>query len=356
MWLGNANLISEQLSSDSPARESVEEIRAAATQARELCQQLLSYAGKNEPVFQVLRPSSFLSEAAQLVQMSLPRSSRLELDLPEDLPAVEGDTTQLRQVLVNLVTNASDALGAGGGVIRVRAGARVFGDEELEAVQPSGRVPSGRYLFFEVSDEGRGMDAATLERIFDPFFTTKSESGRGLGLAAVLGIVRAHGGGIRAMSAPGRGTSFRVLLPAVDAASPEEPEPARADRWEGSGTVLLVDDDRSVRSVAKRLLERIGFNVVTAETGRQGLAMFRQFSNSIACVVLDLSLPDIQGDEVYRQLRKFHPDVPVILSSGYGEDEVMQRLADTGPVAFLSKPYDLDTMSAELREALATAD
>jgi len=240
---------------------------------------------------------------------------------------------------MNLILNAAEAIGDRSGVVSIATG-KIYADEQyLQGAYLTEELPAGQYVFIEVSDTGCGMDAQTMARIFDPFFTTKF-TGRGLGLAAVLGIVRSHRGTINVYSEVGRGSTFKILLPAVrttqeQAAAPESAAPA----WRGSGTVLVVDDEPTVRVVAKRILEQQGFEVLAAKDGQEGVDMFAEHAERIALVLLDMTMPKLSGDEAYREIHRIRKEVPVVLSSGYNEQDATERFAGKGLAAFLQKPY-----------------
>jgi CheY-like chemotaxis protein len=277
----------------------------------------------------------------------------LKLDFPEDLPAVEADATQVRQVVMNLITNASEAIGDQSGLLTVRTGTMEADRAYLSEVHLDDDLPAGSYVFIEVTDTGCGMEEAVQAKIFDPFFTTKF-TGRGLGLAAVLGIVRGHRGAIRIQSEVGRGTAIRVLFPASDRTIVPAlvAEGACSEKFRGTGTVLVVDDEEDVRRVARRMLEESGFTVLTANDGREALDVFREHSDAIVAVVLDLTMPFLSGEGVFREMRRMRADARVILSSGYNEQEAIDRFAGKGLAGFLQKPYRSETLLETLHEIM----
>jgi CheY-like chemotaxis protein len=253
---------------------------------------------------------------------------------------------------MNLLTNASESLGAEPGTITVRTGRIEAGEDELARGYLRERVAPGPYVLLEVSDDGCGMDGETVGRIFDPFFTTKF-AGRGLGLAAVLGIVRAHEGTIRVESDPGRGTAFRVLFPMAPAQdTPRVQEEAAAPAEEPGGTILVVDDEFFVREAAGMILEQAGYRVLLAGNGREGVETFREHASEIDAVVLDLSMPEMSGEEVFRKVRTLRPDVRVLLASGYSREEAVTRLAGEGLAGFIAKPFRASSLLASVREVL----
>ena len=355
--LGNADLALADLSPQSPACESLRDIVTAARRAAELCKQLLAYAGKGRFVVGYIDLNDVVQEMTRLLEVSISKKATLRYHLAPGLPSVEADPTQLRQVLMNLITNASEALGDQSGVIAIATGVVQCTRDDLAAahpaaVHPDEDLPDGQYVLLEVADTGCGMDNETLARIFDPFFSTKF-IGRGLGLAAVRGIVRGHRGTVRVTSEPGKGTTFQILFPAASAPALPAAEARRDPEIAGSGrTILLVDDEDTVRLVAQRMLKRAGFHVLVAADGQQAICLFRQHAAEIACVVLDLTMPHMDGDETYRELRRIRADVPVILSSGFNEQDVVQRFAGTGLAGFVQKPYRMSDLRAAIRAAL----
>jgi two-component system cell cycle sensor histidine kinase/response regulator CckA len=350
--LVNAQLAREDLPESSPAHAAVMNVETAVQRAADLANQVLAYSGGARFVVEKLNLNEMVREMVQLLETSVSRSARLEYDLGPGLPAVEGDATQLRQVLMNLVINASDAMGPQGGEIRVSTGVtdadRTFLDSSYFATD----LPAGRYVTLEVADTGRGMDAATLSRIFDPFFTTK-ETGRGLGLAAVLGIIRSHRGAVRVYSEPGKGTTFRLLLPALAEPAVEARPPGHdSEQWSGSGTVLIVDDHAGIREVAAQALGRMGFKTVIASDGLEGLEQFRQRLDEIRCVMLDLTMPGMSGEQAFRAIRELRPDARIVLMSGYNQGERADWVGEDPHATFLRKPFGLAAMREALRDLL----
>jgi PAS domain S-box-containing protein len=351
--LGNAGLALSALPPESPGRPEIIAIQTAATRASELTRQLLAYAGKGRFVISKIDLGKLVEEMGALVKSSIPVKVVIDYRLASSLPILEGDPSQLRQVVMNLIINAADAIGADtSGVITVTTSVIHADLGELDG-SLSGDAPTlSRYVRLEVTDTGCGMSLETRARIFDPFFTTKF-TGRGLGLAAVLGIMRAHKGAIKISSELGRGSTFTVLLPALEGAleakrSSDTPDPA----WRGWGTILVVDDEPLVRSVTKRILERAGFTVLLAVDGIDALEVFRAHPSEIRAVLLDVTMPRMGGDEALRELRLLSADVRVVLTSGYSEHETTSRFVGAGLVAFLEKPFAPQGLISCFREVL----
>jgi PAS domain S-box-containing protein len=349
--LGHADLALDALPASSEAREDLAEIRRAAQRATELCKQMLAYSGKGRFVIQPVEMQKVVEEMLHMLRVSISKNAIMKLNFSPNLPSVDADASQLRQVVMNLVVNASEAIGERSGVITISTGAMDCDRQYLSESWLDEQLPEGMYVFIEVADSGVGMDAETRTRIFDPFFTTKF-TGRGLGLAAVLGIVRGHRGAIKVYSELGRGTTFKVLFPASQRAETREAASPIRGMYEGKGTVLLVDDDESVRAVGRKMLERIGFAVVTAADGSEAIARFRERADDIICAIVDLTMPHVDGAETFRELRRMRPGVRVILSSGYNEQDVTQRFVGKGLAGFIQKPYQLSTLVAVLKEVL----
>ncbi|MEQ1858832.1 MAG: PAS domain S-box protein [Chthoniobacteraceae bacterium] len=350
--LGNASLAAMDLPPDSPVLGFVEQIETASTRAAELCQQMLAYSGRGRFVIRDLDLNKVIAETTELLRVSISKRAHLTLDLARGLAAVKADGTQIRQVVMNLVINASEAIGESGGDIRVRTGLLHTDRATFEGAHLAPEIAAGNYVFLEVCDDGCGMPDEVRQRIFDPFFTTKF-TGRGLGLAAVLGIVRGHGGALQVETEPGRGTTFRVLLPASQGmAEIEARSPASPSEWRGSGTVLVIDDEPTVSRAAGQILRSLGFEVRLASDGVEGLEIFRADPQGFALVLLDLTMPRMGGEEVCKALHELRPELPVILVSGFNEVEVATRFGEGGPAAFIQKPFGIATLRESLRAVL----
>jgi CheY-like chemotaxis protein len=352
--LGDSSLALHELEGQPGVRRHLERIRSAGRYAAQLVDQMLTYAGRATPKVTALDLSRLVDEMLDLLHPSAAGKSGLTTDLAEGLPSILGDETQIRQVVMNLVGNACEASEEGARPVRVRTGVMRPEASWLDDAVLAPRRPEGEYVYLEVADRGPGMDAATRARIFDPFYTTRS-SGRGLGLAVVLGIVRAHDGAIHLESEPGRGTTLHILFPQATelmerAAAPAGAPPAP----ERDTAVLVVDDDEALLELAARFLERGGFRVYTASGGRRAAEIFETHGNEIEAVVLDVSMPNVGGRETLQLLKRRRPGVRVLLTSGFGETAVAARFSGAvRPAAFLRKPYEPEELVARVRQMLA---
>ncbi len=350
--LGNASLALSDTTPENPLRMRLRQIVDAAERAGFLTRQMLAYAGRGRFVTAQIDLGDLIHEIAPLVHTSIPKSVDVRLELAPDLPRVEGDPTQLQQVVMNLLINGAEAIGEDApGTLTVRTSLRqIDAREAADLFRPEPSHP-GPYVMLEVVDTGAGMDEETKSRIFDPFFTTKF-TGRGLGLAAVQGIVKRHGGTIRVHSTKGHGTTFLILLPAAEraAADQQRPAPNRA-AIAGGSTVLVIDDEKTIRNLAESVLSRKKVKVITAENGRAGVDLFREHNGIISAVVLDLQMPVMGGEEALPLLKKLNPKVPIILSSGFDRSEAARKFGRSRPASFLQKPYTAE----ELVEAIASA-
>jgi PAS domain S-box-containing protein len=350
--LGNADLALRQLGPASPARSFLQGIQTASCRAAELCRQMLAYAGKGRFVVEPLNLNDVVEEMTSMLEVSISKKARLTFKLAPGLPAVDADATQLRQVLMNLITNASEAIGDRSGAIEISTGVVEIEQAGLNSDLIPADMPAGTYVFVEVSDTGCGMTPEVKGRMFDPFFTTKF-TGRGLGMAAVLGIMRGHGGAVEVRTEPDKGTAIRALLPVSFTAPMVRAAPPAPDvDWRGSGTILVVEDEDSVRTLARTMLEYLGFGVVAVGDGWEAVRTFRERRGEIACVLLDLTMPRMDGEETLQELRRIDEDVRVVLSSGYNEQEVTQRFVGQGLAGFIQKPYQVETLKERLRAVL----
>jgi two-component system cell cycle sensor histidine kinase/response regulator CckA len=360
--LGNADLALDELSPMSPARGNLQEIEKASKRAAELAKQMLAYSGKGRFVVEPIDAGELVGEIAHLLEVSISKKVVLKYNFADNLPTFNGGVTQIRQVIMNLITNASEAIGDKSGVIVLSTGTmdcdRAYLDDVNEVLRAclDEPLPEGVYTYFEVADTGCGMDAETIEKVFDPFFTTKF-TGRGLGLSAVLGIVHGHKGALKIYSEVGKGTTFKVLFPANELPdngfAARRKDESEGKDWRGSGTVLIADDEETVCAVGKQMLERVGFSVLTAPDGCEALKVFREHANEIVCVLLDLTMPNMDGEEAFREMRRLHPGVTVILCSGYNEQDAIQRFAGKGLAGFIQKPYNMAALREKLVDVLA---
>jgi two-component system, cell cycle sensor histidine kinase and response regulator CckA len=351
--LGNASMALEDLPPGSPQRENLSLIEEAATRAAKLTNQMLAYSGRGAFVVGPIDLSERVRESLRLLRHGVSRRIALVPELADELPVTEGDVSQIDQVIINLVTNAAEAIGESGGTITLRT-KLVHESPGGPTRTPLGEpLPEGDYVCLEVVDTGCGMDAGALGKIFDPFFTTKF-TGRGLGLAAVLGIVRGHYGTIHVESTPGKGSTFMILFPAKGPAVHRPPmtEDSPPRQPAAGETVLVVDDEEQVRMLSKMALERAGYRVLTAVDGREGVETFRRHAGEIAAVLLDLTTPGLSGVEAFDAIRQIRPDARVVLSSGYSREDATRGFSGRTLCGFLQKPYKPASLVATIRDTV----
>lgn len=355
--LGNAGLALMTLPGESPARDIVKAIEVASLRAADLTKQMLAYSGKGRFVVKAFDLSVLVAEMSHLLEVAISKKNVLRLELSEPGPVIEADATQVRQIVMNLITNASEAIGKRSGVISIITGSVEADETYLQTMAYGDDAAPGIYAFIEVSDTGSGMPPEVIARMFDPFFSTKNE-GHGLGLAAMLGIVQGHQGAVRVYSEVGKGTTIKVLFPLGDSPLTSTPEiqlPVAKQR----GYVLVVDDDEDVRAVSKRALQMVGYDVLTAVDGREGVEVFRARRDDIQAVLLDMTMPRMDGKEAFRRMIEISPDVRVILMSGYNEQDATSSFVGRGIAGFLQKPFRpqelIDKITAETT-ADATAE
>lgn len=352
--LGNAELAVADMAPDAPERESIEEIVTATTSATDLCKQMLAYAGRGAASVEAIDCNALSRELGALLQVTLSKKAALRYSLDESNPmGVLADRGQLRQVIMNLITNASEALDNNDGSITLSSSSHFFGVQDLEAFHTRGLLSPGKFVCLQVQDTGSGMSTETLARMFDPFFSTKAE-GRGLGLAAAKGIVLGHHGAINVETALGAGTTFTILLPWVPIETQTE-NPSLQPLESHSANILLADDEPAVRRTLCKILERGGYQVTTVTNGQEAVDVFRANPDSFHCVVLDLSMPKLDGAEAFAKLRKIRPNLQVILSSGFAEQEILNRFEGQGLAAAVQKPTSMHVLHEKVAKALERA-
>jgi CheY-like chemotaxis protein len=340
-------------------RGHLDQAARAAQIATDLTRQMLAYTGKGRFVVKRIDLDKVVRENLQLLRASIAKSIVFDVQLSEGLPLIEADAGQVQQVTMNLITNAADAIGDRVGRITAVTGVQTCDAATLRRSRVEVAPAAGDFVFLEVRDDGCGMEGETLERLFEPFFTTRA-TGRGLGMSAILGIVRSHHGAIFVDSAPGVGTSFRVLFPVCGPALERDPENeaptlgASTTQPRGlNGTVLIVDDEELMRQLGQHMLQRLGLDAIVVADGVEAVKLFKARSSDIDCVIVDLTMPIMDGLAVLTELQRIRPNIPVVLSSGYDEQESKRRLPEGGTVAFLQKPYTLNQLRAVLAEALS---
>ncbi|BDU77405.1 PAS domain-containing hybrid sensor histidine kinase/response regulator [Mesoterricola sediminis] len=352
--LGNLGMVQMDLPPEAPEQQRLETIERLLAKATGLARQMLAYSGRGSFEIRPLDLNGLVKEMTHLLSISISKKVAIRFALDAGIPSVSADAAQLQQVIMNLVINASDAIGERAGTITLRTGSTNADADYLRRAFPGQELLPGTYVLLEVTDDGSGMSAETQKRIFEPFFTTKF-TGRGLGLSAILGIVKGHGGAIRVYSEPGRGTTFKLLFPAGQGghAAPQ-PVAAGPGAFHGMGTVLVVDDEESIRAMASGLLVHMGFDALPAADGLEALLLFETHRADIRLVLLDLTMPHLDGAETFAALRARGCEVPVLLSSGYNEREAVDRFKDHGLAGFLQKPYRAADFMEAIKRALTT--
>ncbi len=358
--LGNLDLALLDLSPVSRPRPFIDQALKAARRAADLTNQMLAYSGKGRFDLKVFDMSELVEEMARLLKASISKTVTLNLQMARDLQPIIADPGQIQQIVMNLIVNASEAIGDQTGIVTITTGMQECDEKYLMQSRLKEKPPPGMYVFFEVKDTGCGMDGQTQERLFDPFFTTKF-TGRGLGMAAALGIVSGHRGAIVVESEPRRGTTIRVLFPASDKVMKPLRERKRDAATGNSGAdlphspagaVLVVDDEEMVRNLCKSMVERFGYPVMTASDGEEAVALFREHADEIACVILDLTMPNKDGMATFEELQRIRGDIKVIISSGFDEQEVTQRFVGKELAGIIKKPYQLENIRSELIRVL----
>ena len=351
--IGNLDLSLMRLPQGTPARTGIERAMLAADRAAELTRQMLAYAGKGQFIIRRFDLNGLLQENAPLLAAIVPKNVSFSVDLAPQLPEVEADAVQVQQVVMNLLTNGAEAIGDQAGALHLSTGSQWCGASYLRRSRLEELAGEGMFVWVEVEDTGCGMDDETQARLFDPFFTTKF-TGRGLGMSAVLGIVRSHKGAIMLDTLPGRGTRIRVLLPAAqDAVVMQEggtSGPCSAESVGFHGLVIVADDEPDVRETCVSMLKDMGFSVLEAAHGVEAVELFRAWSCETVLAVIDLKMPRLDGVRTLERMREIKPEVRVILSSGFGASEIVGTVP--GAAGFIQKPYRYQELRRLVTETL----
>ncbi|MEK8090726.1 hybrid sensor histidine kinase/response regulator [Thermithiobacillus plumbiphilus] len=347
--LSSAELGRESLPEGHVAHEDLQTIIKAALRASGLTKELLAYAGNGKRMTEVININHLVTDMLAILRSQMPRSIIVRKALQSRMPPVEADPVQIQQVIMNLCLNASQAM-PDGGMLSITTDMVTLTEEKTRKFRSYNPPEPGLYALFEVSDTGSGMDARTIKRIFEPFYSTKNQ-GRGLGLAAVLGIIKSHRGGIEVESTPGEGSTFTVYLPASDKPFPEEIS-RPTEMVHGPHTVMFVDDEEILRSLGQRILERLGYQVILAADGVEAVRIFGERASEIDLVIMDLSMPRMGGEDAYREISRIRPDVKVILCSGYDESTAVGKLGSDNLVGLIQKPFEMKTFSQAVHAAL----
>jgi PAS domain S-box-containing protein len=350
--LGNAELAILDLPTESLGIKYVEKIKTGGSRAADLINQMLAYSGHGKRLVEPINLNALVNEMRKLIDVSIPKKVDLVSNLAEQLPAMRGDATQIRQIVMNLITNAADAIGNSTGTITLTTSLIQVDKRYLATTYLSEDLELGDYIELTVSDTGCGMSRETKARLFDPFYSTKF-TGRGLGLASVLGIAKGHKGTVRVDSEVGVGTKFSVAFPAEAAiVNPGADAASTSVTWKGQGLILVVDDEEPLRDLATAMLSKLGFETLTAEDGGEAVERYKEYGDKISAVFLDFTMPVMNGDEVFAELLKVNPDVKVVLASGHGETEVAPRFPADACVCFISKPYRYRELAEAMRKTL----
>ncbi|GAC1465256.1 MAG: hypothetical protein PVSMB11_00450 [Desulfuromonadaceae bacterium] len=357
--LGNIELASMKLASDSEPQKHIAYAMNSARSAAHLTRMMLTYVGKGFITKKELNLNELVRENAEMLRSAATAAVSIELSLSAGLPAIMADEAHIQQVVMNLIINAAESIDGQPGLIRITTGIRNCDQTSLDASLLDEKPAPGRYVFLEVSDNGCGMSDETLKRLFDPFFTTKF-TGRGLGMSAVMGIMRTHHGALFVESKPGKGTNFRALFPVSESAPPAtvqepvtpSPEKSNSPKSPLSGVALVVDDEKSVLRICTKMVELCGFTVITACDGIDAVTKFRDHGDEIVVVLMDLTMPNMDGITAMGEIQGIRPEVKVILSSGFNEDDLSERITGQAPSGFIRKPYNMNVLETEIRRVM----
>ncbi|MDD2308405.1 MAG: PocR ligand-binding domain-containing protein [Desulfuromonadaceae bacterium] len=335
------------------AQVQIPTIEKAAERAAELCRQMMSYAGKSPIVHSQVDMGELVDDMIVLLRTTIPKNAAINFERTTTIPFIKGDTSQLNQIVMNLVINASEAIGDVEGEIRV-----ILSTTKIRAGQPEkdnfgNTIPPGWYVCLEVTDNGSGMDDESRRRIFEPFYTTKF-AGRGLGMSAIIGIIKGHGGALQLFSRRGYGSIFKIFFPVQlsETVRGKPPLPATMSSWHGSGTILLVDDEEKVVFVMKLMLEKLGFAVIAAINGKEALDLYQEHGDEITLVVTDIGMPVMDGYQLFQELKILNPALPIIIASGFGNSIISSQISRENVAGFIDKPYDFDKIKEIIKNVL----
>ena len=352
--MGNASLSLMDIPVDSPGRIYIEQIEKASRRASELINQMLAYSGKGTFVIQKINLSEIVKEMAFMLEVSVSKKVVLKYNFSDNLPLIEADVSQIQQIVMNLIVNASDAIGDKSGVISISTNVLECDKEYIDKLNYKEGIHEGVFVSLEVTDTGCGIPSEISGKIFDPFFTTKF-TGRGLGLAAVQGIIRSHKGAIKVYSEINKGTTFKVLLPVFEndiIASNFHINNKDMELITNNENILLIDDEESVRTIGKKMLEKLGFNVILSKDGIEGLDVIKSTPEKFSYIILDLTMPHMDGEECFREIMKLNKKQKIIMSSGYNEQEITQRFLGKGIAGFIQKPYTLTELKNTIKKVI----
>ncbi len=349
--VGGADHILSQAPENSPVRESMQDVIQSARRAAELCKQVQAYSGKEKISTVPMDITGVIHDAAHLFEGSCSKRIVIHHHIAAKLPAIHADGAQLQQMLMSIFANAEEAIGGRDGAITLSTGTQHADAAYLNETYMPDQVPEGEYVFIQITDTGCGMDKEVKARVFDPFFTTKPGR-RGMGLAVVLGIIRGHKGTIKVDSEPGKGTTMKILFPVV--ADTEQPsQDAAVGSWKGSGAFMLVEEEEAVRRAVSRMLTRAGFTVIAASSRREAIDLLKAHPGPVAGILLDMTMHGLHSEDIFNELRKLRADIPILLSSGYSEYEVVSRMAERERLEFIQKPYEYQALVRKLKELLS---
>jgi PAS domain S-box-containing protein len=336
------------------AIDHIPKIEKAAQRAAGLCRQMLSYAGKEQFIQKEVNMGELVSDIVTMLKATINQNVIINENLVTDLPVVKADVNQIRQVVINLIINASEAIGNAQGEVNVALTMISVISEHQEKDHLGKSIPLGCYACLEVTDNGCGMSEENKQRIFEPFYTTKF-TGRGLGMSAVLGIITAHKGTLQLFSEQGEGTTFKVYLPiqADDCTGVISlQQEILSEPWQGRGTVLLVEDEVAIMPIARAMLEMLGFSIIEAYNGKEALELYQKYSADITLIITDLGMPVMDGYALIRELNKLSPTLPIVVSSGFGEASVRERVTSDCIVGVVNKPYNYDQLRDLLKNVM----